>query len=233
MGSASVLTGLTNKALFDYWYGQVELRNEGLIGASEHVPTFKLRHECTNYDQLLVNPAVLALDQFERSRVVTIIKYECTAKVLQRRSGELKDRAKRLDEVCRQQEEHRSQLKNLIRILQQKLFGKDQKIKQLEARIAALQAQNLSLETNQEQTEAMQRLEQELADLQVNFDRLHLRKQELTRKTQSLGGRLSHSNRYRRERDELKIENALLRQELGSSNPGPGSSQALRAQADG
>jgi hypothetical protein len=233
MGSASVLTGLNNKALFDYWYGQVELRNKGLIGASEHVPTYQLRHECTNYDQLIVNPAVLALDEFERSRVVTIIKYECTAKVLQRRSGLLKDRAKRLDEVCRQQEEHRSQLKNLIRILQQKLFGKDQKIKQLEARIAALQAQNLSLETNQEQTEAMQRLEQELADLQVNFDRLHLRKQELTRKTQSLGGRLSHSNRYRRERDELKIENALLRQELGSSNPGPGSSQALRAQADG
>jgi hypothetical protein len=44
--------GQDQKAEFDYWYGQVHLRNLPLIGAQNHVPTQELRHECTNYDEL-------------------------------------------------------------------------------------------------------------------------------------------------------------------------------------
>ena len=86
-----------NKALYDYWYGQVELRNIKKISSDVHVTTPDLRHNCTNYDQLRQRPHVLALDEAQRNRVQTIIKYECTAQVLQRRAGILKDRANALE----------------------------------------------------------------------------------------------------------------------------------------
>lgn len=44
-----------NKALFDYWHGRVQLKNHELIKASRHVPTFELRHECTNYEVLTIS----------------------------------------------------------------------------------------------------------------------------------------------------------------------------------
>ena len=82
------------KSPFDYWHDRVQLTNLKRLGAREHVTTQELRHECTNYDELRRLKAVQELDELERCRVIAIIKYECTAKVLQRRTGLLRDYAR-------------------------------------------------------------------------------------------------------------------------------------------
>lgn len=199
-----MLAEVSNKSLFDYWHNQVLLKNHELIASADHVTTPRLRHECTNYDQLRHRPEVVALDEFERSRVITIIKYECTARVLQRRAGLLKDRAQRLDEVCREQELRFSRLQGLIRILQQKLFGKDQKIQRLELRIQQLEMANEALDAEQQTSQAELEMQRELDELQNRLEAAEGKRWELTRRTRSLGGRLAHTLRYKRERDELR-----------------------------
>ncbi|MDZ8104894.1 MAG: hypothetical protein RM338_04620 [Nostoc sp. DedQUE12a] len=123
-----------SKALFDYWHDRVRLKNHELIADTQHVPTQKLRHECTNYDELRSIPEVQQLDELERSRVIAVIKYECTAKVLQNRAGRLRDRAHELEVVSHEQDQQKSKLLGLINALREKLFGKDKEIKKLEAR---------------------------------------------------------------------------------------------------
>ena len=199
-----MLEGVSNKQLFDYWYGQVELRNYELIKSAVHVPTPRLRHECTNYDALRLRPDISSLDELERSRVIAIIKYECTARVLQRRAGILKDRAHKLDEFCREQEVRAGRLEALIRALQQKLFGKDQRIRRLEARISQLEMENEALAAERASSQAEIDVQRELQDLQIRVEAAEAKRWELTRRTQSLGGRLAHTTRYKRERDELR-----------------------------
>jgi hypothetical protein len=123
---------MDNKALFDYWHDRARLQNYDLIAAPGHVQTQMLRHECTNYDELRFGPAVQKLDEPERSKIIAIIKYECTAKVLQHRAGCLRDRAQELEEACCQRDQQKSRLINLIKALQEKLFGKDKEIKRLQ-----------------------------------------------------------------------------------------------------
>lgn len=75
-----------SKTLFDFWHDRVRLSNEDLIAAPGHVQVQVLRHECTNYDELWRSSEVQALEEPERSKVIAIIKYECTTKALQRRA---------------------------------------------------------------------------------------------------------------------------------------------------
>jgi hypothetical protein len=221
-----MLAEVSNKSLFDYWHNQVLLKNHELIASADHVTTPRLRHECTNYDQLRHRPEVVALDELERSRIVTIIKYECTARVLQRRAGLLKDRAQRLDEICKEQELRYSRLKGLIHILQQKLFGKDQKIRRLELRIQQLEMANEALDAEQQSSQAELEMQRELDELQIRLEVAEGKRWELTRRTRSLGGRLAHTLRYKRERDELreqllvaKARNQELAEHLNSIQP--------------
>jgi len=221
-----MLAGVSNKALFDYWYDQVELRNIELIRSKTHVPTPQLRHQCTNYDVLRNRPEVARLDELEQSRVIAIIKYECTAQVLQRRAGLLKDRAHQLDAFCREQEIRAGKLEALIRALQQKLFGKDQRIRRLEARVNQLEIENEALAAQEESSRAELDVQRELQDLQVRLEAAEAKRWELTRRTQSLGGRLAHTMRYKRERDELRellvaerARNSGLLEQLGRLEP--------------
>lgn len=216
----------SNKSLFYYWHNQVLLKNHELIASADHVTTPRLRHECTNYDQLRRRADVVALDELERSRVITIIKYECTARVLQRRAGILKDRAHRLDEIYREQELRYGRLQGLIRILQQKLFGKDQKIQRLELRIQKLEMENEALGAEQQSSQAELDMQRELDELQIRLEAAEGKRWELTRRTRSLGGRLAHTMRYKRERDELREQllaaqarNQELAEHLNSLQP--------------
>jgi hypothetical protein len=216
-----MLGGADQKALFDYWHDRVRLRNLKRISAQEHVPTQELRHECTNYDELRHLKAVQELDELERCRVIAIIKYECTAKVLQRRTGLLRDYARLCEENAFEQKKERSRLGALLRKLKEVLRGKQVSIERLEARLRALEAENGALRSEQQQSKAERQLEKELAALQRAFETEVERRKQLARNNQSLGGRVAHTNRYRRERDELsealKIErqtSQILRREL-------------------
>lgn len=228
-----MLGGADQKALFDYWYDRVQLRNLKRIGAQEHVTTQELRHECTNYDQLRQLPVVQELDELERSRVITIIKYQCTAKALQRRTGLLREFARRCEENALAQKQARTRLGALLQKLKEALRGKQVEVDRLSRRIQALEAENAALRSEQQQSKAELQMEKELEALQRAFEAEVERRKQLARNNQSLGGRVAHTNRYRRERDELRealrIEqrtSQALRQELqrlrGDDQLGPG-----------
>lgn len=213
--------GADQKALFDYWYDRVQLRNLKRIGAQEHVTTQELRHECTNYDQLRQLPLVQELDELERCRVITIIKYQCTAKALQRRTGLLREFARLCEENAFAQKQARSRLGALLQKLKEALRGKQVEVDRLSQRIQALEAENAALRSEQQQSKAELQVQKELEALQRAFEAEVERRKQLARNNQSLGGRVAHSNRYRRERDELRealrIEqqtSQALRQEL-------------------
>tara|TARA_B100001029_G_scaffold162792_1_gene152446 strand:+ start:239 stop:979 length:741 start_codon:yes stop_codon:yes gene_type:complete len=184
-----------NKALFDYWHKEVRLKNLKTISAERHVPTPELRHECTNYDELCIRPGVLALDDAQKSRVITIIKYECTAKALQRRAGILSKRAQELEERFLEQKVYKNKLEKFIRILQQKLFGKDEIIKRLETKIKALETKVEALETGQELETIKQSLIKEKA-----------RRERLATNNQKMGGRLSWAKRWKEQRDQYRLQ---------------------------
>ncbi|UIE36011.1 hypothetical protein [Leptodesmis sichuanensis] len=99
---------MDDKALFDYWHQRVELRNTHLLDSPEHLKTPTLRHEYTNYDDLRFLREVQQLDELERSKVIAIIKYECTAKVLQHRASRLRDRANKLEDACNELDEKKT-----------------------------------------------------------------------------------------------------------------------------
>ena len=192
------------KALFDYWHGQVQLKNVGLIGAYQHVETHTLRHECTNYDELRNRPKVTALEEPARSQVITIIKYQCTAQVLQRRAGMLRDRASDFQTMSQELGQERSRLYQFVRRLQERLFGKDQEIKRLDARVATLEAENEILRVEAQSSQAYAELQRDFHELQKKFEKTQARREELARNNKSLGGRVAHAERYRRERDEAR-----------------------------
>ncbi|WP_026733287.1 hypothetical protein [Fischerella sp. PCC 9605] len=218
----------SSKELFDYWYNRVQLKNYPLIESSEHVKTHELRHECTNYDDLRQSNEVQVLEEPERSKVIAIIKYECTARVLQERARILRERAKQYEDDCNQLNQERSRLAKLIKLLQEKLFGKDKEIKKLEAQVAALQARNEALQSEVEKSKAYSDLLQEFEKLKKQYEQVQKRRQELAKNNQSLGGRVAHTQRFRRERDEARViiedqkyqiknliqENTRLREEL-------------------
>jgi hypothetical protein len=218
---AGMFAGGTQKDLFDYWYEQVQLKNLKRIGAQEHVTTQELRHECTNYDQLRQLPLVQKLDALDRCRVITIIKYQCTAKVLQRRTGLLREFARLCEQNALQQHQERSRLGALLQKLKEVLRGKQVEVDRLTARLQALELENGALRAEQQQSKAELQLQKQLDALQRAFEAEVERRKQLAKNNQSLGGRVAHSNRYRRERDELRealrIEQQIsqaLRQEL-------------------
>ncbi|MES1022138.1 hypothetical protein ABN584_04430 [Gloeocapsa sp. BRSZ] len=196
---------LDNKALFDYWHDRVQLKNHDRIAAiAEHIPTQVLRHEYTNYDLLRQSSEVQKLTEPERSRIIAIIKYECTAQVLQYRAGCLRDRAQEIEHSYQEISQHRSQLLRLIKVLQEKLFGKDQEVRQLETRVASLLTENEALRLEIENNNAVKELQKELEQLKKQYDAVEQHSHKLARNNQSLGGRVAHTQRYKRERDEAR-----------------------------
>ncbi|MGF1570192.1 MAG: hypothetical protein ACFCVD_19335 [Nodosilinea sp.] len=203
-----------SKELFDYWHHQVRCKNLSVIAARGHVETQRLRHDCTNYDDLWRSHEVQQLEEPERSRVIAVIKYACTAQVLQRRAGILKNRIIELESLNTQVDQQRSKLLVLIRALQEKLFGKDQEIQKLHARISILEAENETLQTESERSKAYAELLQEFENLKKEFDRVAKRRQELAKNNQQLGGRVAHTQRFRNERDEARKVVEALQQQL-------------------
>jgi hypothetical protein len=217
-----MLGGADQKALFDYWHDRVRLTNLTRLGAREHVTTQELRHECTNYDELRRLKPVQELDELERCRVIAIIKYECTAKVLQRRTGLLRDYARQCEEQALDHRQKHSGLLAKIRELTDELIGRKSYIRRLESRLKGLLAENEALRTEQQQSKAENQLRKELDALQSAFEAEVERRKQLARNNQSLGGRVAHTNRYRRERDELREALRIERQ----------TSQALRRELE-
>lgn len=194
----------SNKELFEYWYERVSFKNEALIADPEHVKTSTLRHECTNYDELWKSPTVAQLPGLEQDRMVAVIKYVCTSRVLQRRSTLLRSQITAIEASYKQLEAERSRLEKIIRRFQQVLFGKDKEATALQTKIKTLTTENEALKVEAENSKAYTELLEQFEALQKAFDKESERRKALGKNNQSLGGRVAHTNRFRRERDEAR-----------------------------
>lgn len=117
----------------------------------------------------------------------------------------LRDRAHELEAACHKQDQQKSKLLGLIKVLQEKLFGKDKEIKRLEARIASLAVENEALRSEFENSKAKAELVTELEQLKKKYNAVEKRRQELAKNNQSLGGRVAHTKRYKQQRDEAIV----------------------------
>ncbi|MBW4541473.1 MAG: hypothetical protein KME43_20370 [Myxacorys chilensis ATA2-1-KO14] len=193
-----------SKELFDYWHAQVRLKNFDLIGDPQHVPTQNLRHDCTNYDELRHLREVLLLDEEEKSKVIAVIKYQCTARVLQYRAGVLRQKTDQQEKAYQDLEQKQTRLLQLLRILQERLFGKDQELAKLQNRIVGLETENEALRAEAETNKAYAELLQELESLRKQYESEKKRREELARNNQRLGGQVSHAKRNKQKLDEAR-----------------------------
>lgn len=203
-----------SKALFDYWHSKVRLKNLSLVSSPSHIETYRLRHDCTNYDTLRASREVALLDELERSRVIAVIKYQCTAQVLQRRASFLNSHIAELQNEVQDLAHTKGKFQKIIQALQEIIFGKDQDIQALQNRISILETENETLRAETEQAKAYSDLLQEFETLKKEFEKVAKRKQELAKNNQSLGGRVGHTNRFRNERDAARAAAEELRQKL-------------------
>jgi chromosome segregation ATPase len=203
-----------SKTLFEYWYDKVEFKNEDLIRSSEYVRTPVLRHECTNYDDLRKSNEVLELEGVERGLVIAVIKYQCTSRVLQRRVGKLCQQMDQINITCNALDDEIKRRSRIIQALQEIIFGKDRKIQELEQEITRLKnrlsaLREISSKADTEESVAYR-------NLQIGLENLKQRYKEIAKKNRSLGGRVAHAERYKRERDEAIARAEQAEQQLNA-----------------
>ncbi len=207
----TVLTTGNHQELFTYWHQRVEFKNHHLIRSTSHLPAYEIRHQCTNYDQLIKLPEVESLKGLERDRIFAIIKYQCTSRVLQYRASHFRAISSQirleLDALNAKNQENL----NWIEKLKQLLFSKDIEIKQLKAQVILLEAEKEVLQAETDQSSAYVELSKEVEKLKKQYEKEKKRREELGHNNQSLGGRVAHAERYRRERDQAREEVKQLR----------------------
>ena len=178
------------------------LKRLDLIGSANHIQAQTLRHECTNYDELLSANEFSSLHGSYRDTVAAIIKYECTMRVLQRRCGLLDDHSKELTDRLVRTAVSENKLQDLIRKLQEKLFGKDKRIAHQETKIKTLEAQVEYLVAK----DGISGIQEELDNTLKKLEQEQKHRTRLAKNNQVLGGRLSWANRWRSQRDEARAE---------------------------
>ncbi|MEL6470166.1 MAG: hypothetical protein AAFQ74_10595 [Cyanobacteria bacterium J06623_4] len=194
----------SSKELFEYWQGRVIVKNEALIAELGHVPTYQLRHECTNYDSLWKSAPVQNLPNLEKDRMVAVIKYVCTSRVLQRRATLLRAQISDIEGSYQALDVERSKLARLILRFKQALFGKEQEVRALKTRVQTLTTENEALKADAETSQAYAELLENFDALQKAYAKETKRREKLGRNNMSLGGRVAHTERFRRERDEAR-----------------------------
>lgn len=194
----------SNKELFEYWYDRVSFRNEALIAEPGHIKTPTLRHDCTNYDDLWRSAPVQNLTGLEQDRMVAVIKYVCTSRVLQKRATVLRAQIADIEGNYQALEDEKSNLAKLILRFKQALFGKEQEAIALKSKIQALTTENEALKADAESSKAYAELLENFEALQKAFEKEEKHRKRLGKNNQSLGGRVAHTKRFRRERDEAR-----------------------------
>jgi len=215
--NAAIAVMNDSKELFDYWYRQVRLKNLDIVSSPGHIETQYLRHECTNYDTLRASHEVGLLDELERSRVIAVIKYQCTAQVLQRRAGFLNSHIAELQNEVQDLAHTKSKFQKIIQAFQEIIFGKDQDIQALQNRISILETENETFRAEAERAKAYSDLLQEFETLKQEFEKVAKRRQELAKNNQRLGGRVAHTTRFRNERDAARAAVEELRHKLAQA----------------
>lgn len=187
-------------------------------------------------------PELAKFDEIERSRVICVIKYECTSQVLQRRASVQRERQLEAREYVIQAEAAIKKRDGIIEALRRFLFGNEKEIKCLKAKIAELEASSRSEHTISQQSNNNIKYEKEIADYKkalaelrekisiaeakaakaeakaakadLQYEKEHKLRIKHGMTNQRLGGQISWLGRIKEERDKLRNEKADLSAKL-------------------
>ena len=196
-----------NQPLHLYWKEKVVVKREIISRSKNHIKAYKLRHEYTNYDQLINSIELQKIEPLERSRTIAIIKYECTSQALQCVNGLIRDQLQEARKESAKFERDVIRRNGIIAAIQKLLWGNEKEIKSLKANI---KEQELEINSLKEEIQLKQTEDQYLAEIQTwktKFKYEQERRQQLARNNKSLGGRLSHA---RRNKEKLDFVSNLL-----------------------
>jgi len=199
--SSSITPEENNQPIHLEWKGKVHLKHKELSEESKHIEAFKVRHEYTNYDQLINSIELQRLEALERSRTVAIIKYECTSQALQFRNGIIREQCLEAKKQSAKLAKDLKTHKGLIGAIQKILWGNEKKIRSLNAIIDEKVLEITSLKDGIEEEKVANDYTEEIATWKKRFEEEEKRRQELGKNNQRLGGRLSHAERNKEKLD--------------------------------
>lgn len=207
--SNAFLPDENNQPIHLKWRKEVVLNYDKLREESNHIEAYKARHRYTNYDQLVDEIKSQRLDALEQSRIVAIIKYECTSQALQFRNGVIRDQyleakkqsAKLAADVVRH--------KGLIGAIQKILWGNEKEISSLKAKLTERELELTSLKDRIGKESVESDYKKEISIWKKKFEKEEIRRIELGKKNKSLGGRVSHA---RRNKEKLDFVSDMLDQ---------------------
>lgn len=210
-----------NQPLHHYWQGMVCIDKKKILKRNSQIPTYELRHEYTNYDDLINSIEVQKLEPIERSRNIAIIKYECTTKA---QSFVLVDVNRDLEENKKASIFFEGEVKRrdgIIAAITKLLFGNDKEINLLKAKLKEKDSEIRSLNELLKAEKVESEYKREIATWKKKFEEENLHRLRLARNNKSLGGRVSHANKWKAERDlyselldQTEISNLNLSREL-------------------
>ena len=196
-----------NQPLHIYWKEKIVVEREAISKSKSHIKAYKLRHEYTNYDLLINSIELQKIEALERSRIIAIIKYECTSQALQCVNGFIRDQLEEAKKEAAKFERDVIRRDGIIAAIQKLLWGNEKEIKSLKAKN---QQQVLEIKSFKEEFELRKTEDQYLAEIQnwkKKFKSEQERRQQLASNNKSLGGRLSHA---KRNKQKLDFVNNLL-----------------------
>ena len=214
----------SNEALHHHWSERVEITDKHRLSRRRHLPSNDIRHNCTNYDDLCKSLDKLFLEDsedIEKATNLAVIKYECTTKALQWRLTQVRQSEKEAAELNKGLKEDLLEKKGIISRLLAFLNGNEEEIKLLKSQIEELEISNNKFQEEVQVLRAKVNLDVELSRLEKELKKERKRRRELARNNQSLGGRVSHYEQVKGERDlysdlldKEELANAALLQEL-------------------
>tara|TARA_X000001036_G_scaffold380573_1_gene372053 strand:- start:147 stop:905 length:759 start_codon:yes stop_codon:yes gene_type:complete len=198
-----------NQPLHEYWGEKVKIRRRELQGKT-YIEAYKVRHEYTNYDQLINSIDLGKLEELEKSRLIAIIKYECTFRALQCVNDSINKSLVEAQLDIKKIEEDNKELKGWYKQLLAKIFSGKNENKLLEAKLKEREIEIISLKEKKQEDQVNTDYQKEINSWKKKFEDEQVKRIRLGRKNQSLGGRVSHAKKWKEERD---LFNNLLDQE--------------------
>ena len=142
-----LLENNNNQPLHEYWGEKVKIRRSELQKKT-YIEAYKARHDYTNYDQLIKSVKLEELEELEKSRLIAIIKYECTFRALQCVNDYINQALTDAQLNREKIEQDTKELKGWYKQLMARFFSSTNKIKLLEAKLKEQEIEIISLNSH-------------------------------------------------------------------------------------
>ena len=203
---------------YQYWRDQVYLKNIVLLAASHEIPVYQMRHEFTNYDDILKSRQFQDLEGPDRVAAYHAIHYTATVKALKHREYQLAEQRNFLLENRAKFERAQKELRRLLDIkaiehnnlLQYKAkfeeISRALKLKTEKENVDAveLKAENIQLREDLDKIQHdYEDALSKIAELEKALDDERTHRKRLAKNNQSMGGRIgAYITNYKKQKQK-------------------------------